>query len=56
MTEPVDVMRLRDVASELPPVVAGALLGVLTRLVESQQALHDRFHTLERTLRARGAL
>ena len=30
-----------------PPVVSAALLAILTKLAESQQALHDRFDTLE---------
>ncbi|HXE86550.1 MAG TPA: hypothetical protein VN524_07090 [Hyphomicrobiaceae bacterium] len=56
MSEPVDVMRLRDATRELPPVVAGALLAVLTRLVEGQEAVHARLDTLERGLKARGSL
>ena len=39
-----------------PAVVSGALLEVLTRLVESVQALHDRLDTLERQWKARGSL
>ena len=54
MSEPVDIMRLRDATHDLPPVVAGALLDVLTRLAEGQQALQDRFDTLERRLAVHG--
>lgn len=59
--QPVDVVRLREDVDAIhpgahPAVVNGALLAVLTKLVESVQALHDRLDTLERAWRARGAL
>jgi len=51
-----DVWGRPSSAPALPPVVQGALLEVLTRLVDSVQALHDRLDTLERALKARGSL
>jgi hypothetical protein len=53
MTEP---WRQMEPGGRWSDVERGALLAVLEKLVASQQALHDRFDTLERALKARGSL